>query len=204
MENQDEILMNVIDYFTEKWNEKKSNGTKGEMKPFEFNIIKPDKIKKMVQIFDWSLSNDQIIFKSYRNTADQSLKETCDGKVIYNKRKLNEFLFVIDKLKDGQKRFQILKEFVYNETIDTDNSFFHVQNQYLYNERSLNSLNNNENSLNSLYGFLKGNQIFPLFPAAFYNHKEIILSILNNKNFDINERNSLSSSALHFGIKKDF
>ena len=40
---KDKILMNVIDDFTEKWNEKKSDGQCGELKQFRYKNIESEK-----------------------------------------------------------------------------------------------------------------------------------------------------------------
>ena len=189
--NQDDILMNVLDYFTEKWNEKRSGGTKGQMKLFKFTIDRPEKMEKMKILFKFSKVNNEVIFQSYRTTAPQSLKEVFEGKAIYNKRKLNEFIHLVSKISNPKKRFDILKEFVYNDGMYSSDSFFRLQGECLHNESSLNS-------------FLKGSDFFPILPASFYGHKEILEWIFENKEVDVNEKNSLKSSSLHFGMWKEY
>ena len=78
-----------------------------KLKSFQFNIKNPLKMKRMMKTFESSIFNNEIIFKSHRNTASQMSKQTFDGITIFNKRKLNELLFVIDNLKDEVKKFEI-------------------------------------------------------------------------------------------------
>ena len=34
------MIINIVDYFTEKWNAKKSDNTAGQMKPFKYKKLK--------------------------------------------------------------------------------------------------------------------------------------------------------------------
>jgi hypothetical protein len=63
---KDKILINVIGYFTEKWNEKKSDGQCGELKQFRYKNIESEKKK----LFGFQKGKDQQDFEylSYRNT----------------------------------------------------------------------------------------------------------------------------------------
>ena len=69
---KDELLVNVIDYFTERYNEIKSDGTEGEMKSFhvhEHLARKKDKIENMKKQFVRTESEDgKLVFKSFRET----------------------------------------------------------------------------------------------------------------------------------------
>jgi hypothetical protein len=175
--------MNVVDYFTEKWNEKKSDRTKGQMKPFKFFIDRVEKMEKMKKWFQFKKVGDEIIFESYRETASQKL---VNKQNLYNKRKLNEFINVIDKISDSNKRFLILKEFVYDDSEkkkDLDESFFHGQRQFQYYD----------------YGFIKGNELIPLLPCSFYGHMEMFEWLLKDKSVDVNVKNSVKVTPLHFG-----
>ena len=90
----------MIDYFTEKYNEKRSDGTRGEMKCFHVDnqsFKKKDKIENMKQIFTiHSEINGKLVFKSFRETFSQELESNEK----LNKRKLNEFQFVIDEINE--------------------------------------------------------------------------------------------------------
>ena len=105
---QDELLVNVIDYFTEKYNKNRSDGTEGEMKCFQAHdqlLKKKEKIENMKQIFDHSEINGKLVFKSFRETSSQELEKNEK----LNKRKLNEFQFVIDKIQNEKLKFKIMK-----------------------------------------------------------------------------------------------
>ena len=126
--NKDELLRNVIDYFTEKWNQVKSDGSKGEEKPFmykksenhpepEFKQIKERLEKK----FKKTGNADEYL--AFRGTKAQKIKTEKrieesgrEGKgrmVSYNKRKLNELLNVILMLNDDLVKVDLLKRHVY-------------------------------------------------------------------------------------------
>ena len=91
----------MIDYFTEKWNEKRSNGKSGEMKEFNY-------VKKKLNMFKKS---GDAGYKAYRDTKLQKLC-TNEGKVI-NWRKLNEFVNVINLLQDEKMKIKLFKEEIY-------------------------------------------------------------------------------------------
>ena len=64
---QDELLVNVIDYFTEKYNKKRSDGTEGQMKYFHVSkelLNKKKEIENKKQLFEYSDINAQLQFKS--------------------------------------------------------------------------------------------------------------------------------------------
>ena len=99
-ETKDKILMNVINYFTEKWNKEK-----GQMKEFSF-------CNKILNNFDKNLTNGN--YMAYRNTKPQEMRVNCEnGGIIYNHRKLNEFVNVIKMLQDKEKKIELLKDHVY-------------------------------------------------------------------------------------------
>ena len=155
------------------------------MKPFQFTIERPEKMQKMKKCFKYKEINNQIIFESYRDTASQKL---VNRQNLYNKRKLNEFIYVIDKIKNRDLRFEILKEHVYDDSDqkrDLEESFFHGQRQYQYYDN----------------GFIKGNDLIHLLPASFYGHMEIFEWIFKSKGGDINVKNSVKVTPLHFGKK---
>lgn len=87
--------MNVIDYYTEKWNKKS--------KPF---IYSDHVVKKL------GLQSNQSEEK--RNTKSQTIEYlTNDGKINYNKRKLAEFPNFIFKLNDIHLKLSYLSDHVY-------------------------------------------------------------------------------------------
>jgi hypothetical protein len=100
---KDSILINVIDYFTEKWNELKSDGQKGEMKGF---ILSNNKNKTK---FKRKNSDKVSQCMSYRNSKPQKIKKED----IKSNRKLSELLNVINMLQNREKKVELLKEHVY-------------------------------------------------------------------------------------------
>ena len=81
-----------------------------------------------IQFPDFVENNGEIEFKSVRNTASQVLENNRR----FNKRKLNEFQFVIEKLKDENKRITIMKEHLYNQS--NKENFFNVYQKHLFND----------------------------------------------------------------------
>jgi hypothetical protein len=112
---KDKILMNVIDYFTEKWNEKKSDGKCGELKQFRYKNIEFE--NKTLNGFKKGKDPKEFEYLDYRNTKSQKVRMeiTKKGKVefIYNKRKLSEFVNLINMFHCDKKKVELLKEHVY-------------------------------------------------------------------------------------------
>ena len=177
--------MNVVDYFTEKWNEKKSNGTSGQIKKFYFR--KEKKIENMKKQFAFSYVNKKIEFRSYRQTAPQLLKRVYEGNIIYNNRKLHEFIFIIQKIKNKDLRFEIMKENLYNE--ENEQNFFNVLQKY-----SLNGLNT-EGDI-----FCDEQYLHLILPASYFGHTEILEWLINDKRKDFTVKNQNGESALHLGL----
>ena len=99
--NNDRLLRNAIDYFTEKWNfKKKSFSFQKKSKLEELKINFPDHEEEVT--ID---GEKKIVFNAYRETATQVLLHEKK----YNQRKLNEFLYVIEKLKNEKLAFEIMK-----------------------------------------------------------------------------------------------
>jgi hypothetical protein len=186
MPNKDDLLMNVVDYFTEKWNEKRSNGMPGQIKIFIYN--KEKKIDKMKKIFLFSQNNRHLEFKSYRQTAPQPLIRISDGKIAYNKRKLNEFIFVIRKFTDKTLAVNIMKDHLYDNAT-SEESFFNVLQKYsfndLYYEGDIFSDDNQQLNL--------------LLPASYYGDTEIIEWLINEKHLNVNEKNKNQETGIHLG-----
>ena len=105
----------------------------------------------------------------------------------YNARKLNEFLFVIEKMKNEKLSFEIMKEHLYNEVNSQDN-FFNVKQNYSFNEKLFSSHNN-----------LKF-----ILAASFYNHLKIIEWIADENFNAIHDVNDMHMSSIHFGIYFNF
>ena len=105
-DSKDRILMNIIDYFIETYNTVKSNGKPGLMKEFEYR-------KGNLNTFQQKPNGKDTQYLAYRNTKSQKIKSEVDCKIMYNKRKLNEFLRIIFMLNDGKMKIELLKEHVY-------------------------------------------------------------------------------------------
>jgi hypothetical protein len=105
---KDELLMNVIDYFTKKWNKVKSDGLSSEMKKFKY-------LKKTLNGFAKEKDQKEFEYLDYRNTKTQKVrKDFVDNeKIIYNKRKLSEFVNLIRMLHGDENKVKLLKEHVY-------------------------------------------------------------------------------------------
>jgi hypothetical protein len=88
---KDKLLMNVIDYFTEKWNERKSDGQCGEKKQFRYKNIEFE--NKTLNGFEKGKDSKEFEYLDHRNTKTQKVRMeiTKKGKFefIYNKRKLS-------------------------------------------------------------------------------------------------------------------
>ncbi len=107
---KDELIMNVIDYFTEKWNEKKSDGNSGKMKKFKYFL-------KTLNGFPKEKDQNDFEYLDYRNTKTQKVRKEIlkNGKteIIYNKRKLSEFVNLVNMLHGDENKVELLKENVY-------------------------------------------------------------------------------------------
>lgn len=157
------------------------------MKSFSFN--KNKKFKQLERDFpdDHKVKTIDgkkvIILKSLLHTAPQTLEQ--NGK--FNKRKLNEFQFVIEKLKDETLKYNIMKKHLYN-TINGQN-FFEVLQKYSFNAEL-----SDENGKFKL-----------ILNAAYYNHKRIIEWLIDEQPNCINNKNKNGENSLHLGkLHKDF
>ena len=110
-DSKDSVLMNVVDYFTEKWNKLKSNGERGEMKEFKY---------KKEKLHTFKVKNpgaEELTYLAFRNTKPQKIREeqwNGDKNVVkYNKRLLNELIAVIMMFKNNEKKIELLKKYVY-------------------------------------------------------------------------------------------
>ena len=181
---QDDLLVNVIDYFTEKYNEIRSDGTEGEMKCFHVDnqlLKKKEKIENMKKIFtDYSEINGKLVFKSFRETSSQELEN--NGKL--NKRKLNEFQFVIDKIQNEELKFEIMKNHLYNQ--EDEKSFFYALQKHIFHKYY-----NNQT-------FSSNNKIKLILPACYFSHLKILEWLLDNKH-DVNDKNESKETGLHIG-----
>jgi hypothetical protein len=103
---KDTLVMNILDYFDEKWNETKSNSANGEEKEFKYS-------KKL---FDKYGKNGS---KAYRNTKPQKLIveiqkfESKKTVKVYNMRKLNLLLPTILLLDNLSLKVDYLKKLIY-------------------------------------------------------------------------------------------
>ena len=110
---RDRLIMNIIDYFTERWCEHKSNGKRGDLKVF-FN--KKKKLNLNLK-FKSIQHGKRVEYMAHRNTKLQRLKfyrQLENGEfVYYNERKLNELPYAICMLNDNFNKIELLKEYVY-------------------------------------------------------------------------------------------
>ena len=115
---RDELLFNIIDYFTEKWNERRSDGTAGLKKPFKYSDrVRAKKLERSgLEITD-ELKEKLSGSEAYRNTkAQKSVFKYGTNEFqlkIYNHRKLNELLPIILKLHNNRNKVEALKHFIY-------------------------------------------------------------------------------------------
>ena len=179
---QDELLVNVIDYFTEKYNKNRSDGTEGEMKYFHVHyqlLQKKEKIENMKQIFDHSEINGKLVFKSFRETSSQELEKNEK----LNKRKLNEFQFVIDMIQNEKLAFEIMKKHLYNR--DDKMSFFYALQKHIFDKYRNQRFSSNDN-------------IKLILPACYFDHLKILEWLLGNQH-DVNDKNDYNETGLHIG-----
>lgn len=128
------------------------------------------KLKDLTKQFpDWSEVNGEIEFKSFRDTASQILKK--NGR--FNKRKLNEFIFVIENLKDENLGFEIMKEILYNHS--NEDNFFNVY------QRHVSQMNPYEQIL-----FRENNNLKLVLAASYFNHISILKWLKDEQNMSIN------------------
>ena len=169
----DELIQNVIDYFTEKWNSHEKS----------FTFKKKSKIQDlMIQFPNFVENKGGIEFKSVRNTASQVLENS--GR--FNKRKLNEFLFVVEKLKDGKVCFEMMKKHLYNQS--NEESFFNVYQKYAFKGYPY-------------YGkiFSANGDLKLVLPAAYYNHLKILKWLKEEQQMDFSAKNHTENNRLHLG-----
>ena len=179
---QDELLVNVIDYFTEKYNKNRSDGTEGEMKYFHVDyqlLQKKEKIENMKQIFDHSEINGKLVFKSFRETSSQELEKNEK----LNKRKLNEFQFVIDMIQNEKLAFEIMKKHLYNRA--DEKGFFYALQKHIFDSYDRRRFENN-------------NKIKLILPACYFGHLKIVKWLLDNHH-DVNDKNDYIETGLHLG-----
>jgi len=180
---QDALLVNVIDYFTEKYNKNRSDGTEGEMKRFQAHdqlSKKKEKIYKMKKDFDHSEIKDKWEFRSFRETSSQVLEN--NGKL--NKRILNEFQFVIDQIQNEELKFEIMKKHLYNR--EDEKSFFYALQKHIFKQYWNNQTFSNSNKINLI------------LPACYFGHLKIVKWLLDNQH-DINDKNDHNETGLHIG-----
>jgi hypothetical protein len=92
---RDTLLENILDYFTEKWSEKRSDGTGGEKKKY---------------CYRGKINEDK---EDYRKTKLQRMEFEVENEKRFNIRKLNQFPFIISLLHSNVKKFEHLKHHIY-------------------------------------------------------------------------------------------
>jgi hypothetical protein len=85
----------------------------------------------------------------------------------FNKRKLNEFIFIIEKLKDENLRFEMMKDHLYKQT-NTEN-YFDVYQNYAFDEWPY--------ECDKKTPFLLGQDQICLFCGLFYDYFSTSFSI---------------------------
>ncbi len=175
-------MVNVIDYFTERYNKTRSDGTKGEMKSFHVDdqlLHKIEKIENMKNLFGFTKKEDgKLEFKSFRETYSQELKKNER----INKRKLNEFQFVICNINNKNLAFEIMKKHLYNKA--DEQSFFYALEKHLFGSQNM---------------FTDANKIVRLIlPACYFGNLDILEWLLNSGH-DINIKNVEKLTGLHLG-----
>jgi ankyrin repeat protein len=173
--------MNLIDYFTEKWNEKRSDGSRGLKKPFIFETEKVKKINEMNKNFPHSINKHE--YSAFRYTAPQILKQSYENKVIYNKRKLNKLIHLVNLFDSKGLSFDILISHLYQNPMSPDN-FFLVLLEYSFDKKIF--IDNN------------GNLNF-ILPACYYGHIGILKWLLKDNKDMIDVKNCCGQTGLHLG-----
>ncbi len=177
-------MVNVIDYFTERYNKTRSDEIEGEMKSFYVHdqlLKKNEKIENMKNKFSHTRSVDgKLVFKAFRETCSQDLEKNEKS----NKRKLNEFQFVIGKIQNEDLAFEIMKKHLYNRA--DEKCFFYALNKHLFGSRSLIKFTDTNN------------EVKLILPACYFGHLNILEWLLNN-NHDINGKNVHGKTGVHLG-----
>ena len=180
--NEDELLVNVVDYFTERYNKTRSDEIEGEMKRFYVHdqlLKKNEKIENMKNIFSYADVDGKLVFKSFRETCSQELEKNEKS----NKRKLNEFQFVIGKIQNEELAFEIMKKYLYNRA--DEKCFFYALDKHLF---------------YSIYPQFTdtNNKVELILPACYFGHLNILEWLLNN-NHDIISKNVHGETGFHLG-----
>lgn len=180
--NEDELLVNVVDYFTERYNKTRSDEIEGEMKSFYVHdqlLKKNEKIEIMKNIFSYADVDGKLVFKSFRETCSQELEKNEKS----NKRKLNEFQFVIGKIQNEELAFEIMKKHLYNRA--DEKCFFYALDKHLFPPSNLQFTDTN-------------NKVELILPACYFGHLNILEWLLNN-NHDIISKSVNGETGLHLG-----
>ena len=120
----------------------------------------------------------KLVFKSFRETCSQELEKS--GKL--NKRKLNEFQFVIYKIQNKEFAFEIKKNH-FNNRVD-EKCFFYALEKHLFRSR--------------YFTYTSNIQLLLILPACYFGHFNVLEWLLFNGH-DINSKNDLGESGLHLG-----
>ena len=131
------------------------------------------KVDSLKNYFSPSNKNEKLM-QSYRDTSSQTLKlfiyESTDPKNQkwkLNKRKLSEFLNLVEKNSCKEKLNKILEESVYNNP-NSKNNFIRILEEYKFEKGYF----TNETSLNVI------------IPAAYFGHADIIEQFLKPETID--------------------
>ena len=129
---------------------------------------------------DFKENNGEVEFKSLRNTSSQALEN--NGR--FNKRKLNEFISLLEKLKDKNLCLEMMKEHLYHRS--DEQSFFNIFQKYFFNKHPYSgeifSANNNLNLV---------------LASSYFNHLDWLQGTL----VYLNEKNQRGETSCHLGIK---
>lgn len=175
---KDDLLVNIVDYFTEKWNDC------GLMKPFIFKNDKLVDFMKKHFIHYLDRTSNELVFQSYRTASSQRLVEILkDDTIVYNKRKLDEFLFVVNKINNKKLSAFIMKEYLYSN--NQNESFFGVLENYLCDYKIFSQKESSSPNL--------------ILAASYFNHKDMLDMLLKDCSVNVNEKNEKEETCLHFG-----
>ena len=104
------------------------------------------------------------------------MEEIFNNRTIYNERKLNEFIELINHLKNESLRRTLLYKHVYDD-VENENSFIAVKARY-------NIMKNKEAYFENIFDETKTKNL--LFTASYFGHTEIVVDEIKKRKRNIN------------------